>query len=105
MSFVKFIRIKFLISHHDDTEHEVRELNDPELDVLVAADTLTFFGSAAELILEKFGPTELAGKVKFMISKMPKRFRKILNEIKLENKTVETIKQETLASLEGNGWL
>lgn len=92
-------RVSFLISHHDDTESEVMACRDNDLDVLVAADSLSYFDSLAENTLKNFGEKQLRGKVQFMLSKMPVRFRKILKDMRLENPLINQIKEETLANL------
>ncbi len=92
-------RVAFLISHHDDTGNEVEELNDKELNILVAADSLSFFSSIAPKLYEKEGEARLKDKVRFMIEKMPKFARELLASQTLENTLFDKIKNEILAEL------
>ncbi len=70
-------RTGFLITHHDDTREEIRALNDPDLDVLVAADTLSWLNFSAPNYFNGREPQGVAGlraKMGFMLGKLPDRF-------------------------------
>ena len=72
-------RVAFLILHHDDTGEEIRKLNDPELQILVSADSMSFFSVIFPEMLSR-GESEdrVRGKMKFMIGKMDEYAREIL---------------------------
>ena len=92
-------KIEFLIIHHDDQEKEVLSYNDKELDLLVAADSLSFFESFAINLLEELGEEQVRGKIEFMLAKMPERFRSHLKKIHLNHELLDRIKNETLSKL------
>ncbi|OGM18246.1 hypothetical protein A2686_03515 [Candidatus Woesebacteria bacterium RIFCSPHIGHO2_01_FULL_38_10] len=89
-------RVEFLILHHDDTGKEVEELNDPELNYLVAADTFAFFTSIWPKLLATEGMDRLKDKVRFMIDKIPDFLRVQLFKLQLEDKYVNEVKNETI---------
>lgn len=80
-------RIHFLISHHDDPIEELTALNDPELDILVAADTLSWLNSSAPNYfngIEQRGEKGLIPKMNFMFRKLPERYWEYIPRIKLK---------------------
>ena len=92
-------RIGFLISHHDDIGEEVNELNDDELNILVAADSFAFFTSIAPELYQKEGEDRLRDKIRFMVEKMPSFAKDLLASHKVENKFFDRIKNEIIAEL------
>jgi|SRR3989344_1523874 len=92
-------RIRFLIQHHDDTGKEIEFINDRELDILVSADSLSFFDTIAASLYKEEGEERLKDKVRFMVQKMPKFGKKLLQSQMLENKIFEKIKREVLSEM------
>ncbi len=92
-------RVRFLISHHDDTGEEIEKIQDKELDVLVGADSLAFFTSIAPRLYEKEGERRIKDKIEFMIEKMPSKVRQILIAQKLENSVFDRLKKEVFVEL------
>lgn len=100
-------RIVFLILHHDDAGALVEKINDPDLNILVAADSLAFFTSGAEDMLQREGEDKVAQKIYFMIEKMPVNLRSLLrvqNFVDPQHglephaaQTLEKIKEEILS--------
>lgn len=79
-------RIVFLITHHDDTAQEIQHLSDTELEVLVAADSLSWLNFSAPNYFngrEKKGIQGLRDKMIFMLRKLPKQFWSYLPMISL----------------------
>ncbi len=74
------IKIALLIAHHDDSGDQVTQINDPDLNTLVAADSFSFFTSVASDMLVREGESRLADKVFFMVEKMPVSLRQLLRE-------------------------
>lgn len=93
-------KIKFLISHHDDTGEEIERLNDPELKILVAADSLSFFTTLAPKMLQDEGEKRLSAKMRFMIKKMPGFARVLLASQKLEDPILERLKNGVFKELD-----
>ncbi len=91
--------VTFLITHHDDTGEEVTALKNKKLNIIVAADSLAFFDSVAQKILNSEGKDRVRDKMYFMIEKMPIFARKILKKITLTNPILEEIKKEILNKL------
>ncbi len=90
-------RTVFLILHHDDTGAEVEKINDPELKILVAADTFSFFTSKnAANMLTREGPGRVKDKVRFMIEKMPPSLRQLLLQQQIPNPEIHAIKNDIL---------
>lgn len=96
---VLITRVSFLISHHDDTGEEVRRLNDPDLNILVAADSFSFFTTVAPKLYAAEGDERLRDKIRFMIEKMPAFAVKLLASQKLENPIFERLKNEVIEEL------
>lgn len=92
-------KVRFLITHHDDTGKEVESFNDPDLNTLVAADSFAFFTSIAPKLYMAEGEERLKDKVKFMVEKMPQFARNMLEEQKLENDVFERVKNQILSEL------
>lgn len=92
-------RVRFLIQHHDDTGKEIEFINDRELDILVSADSLSFFDTIATALYKEEGEERLKDKVRFMIQKMPKLGKRLLESQILENKIFEKIKREVLSEM------
>lgn len=92
-------RVSFLVSHHDDTGTEVETLNDAELDMLVAADSLAFFDTIAPKLYEAEGESRVRDKVRFMMEKMPKPIREIMASIHLDDHVFDRIRKEVLEEL------
>ena len=93
-------RVRFLIEHHDDTLDEVQSFSDKELEILVAADSLSWLASTGPTIYRKEGNERAKDKLKFMINKLPKFARKILITLPVENKTMDRLKTEVLRELD-----
>jgi len=67
-------RIVFLISHHDDTSEEISNLKDSELEILAAADMLSWLNFSAPNYFngrETKGIQGLNDKMCFMLRKLP----------------------------------
>jgi hypothetical protein len=95
-------RVQFLISHHDDTIREVEAIGDEELDILVAADTLSFLNSFAYNWLngvEHSGPEGLADKLQFMLRKLPQKFWSVIPKIELQHPEVLPYLKEQMAAV------
>lgn len=102
------LKISLLISHHDDNGSEVEEHNDSDLNVLVAADSFSFFTSVAPDMLAREGETRLQDKIYFMIEKMTPSLRNILWQQDFRDQkhgldssaaeVIEKIKEEVLSS-------
>jgi hypothetical protein len=89
-------RIVFLIEHHDDTSDEIAYINDPELDLLVAADSFSYFTLIAPDMLNREGTERVRNKMRFMVEKMPRSLRQLLAEQHMKNELIELIKSEVL---------
>lgn len=89
-------RIRFLISNHDDIGIEVYNLNDNELNILVAADSFAFFTSIAPKLYKIEGEERIKDKIGFMIEKMPAFAKKLLALHKVENDIFNRLKNEVL---------
>lgn len=92
-------RVKFLIQHHDDTGKEIEHIDDEELNILVSADSLSFFDTIVANLYKEEGEERLKDKVRFMVQKMPKFGKKLLQSQTLENKIFEKIKREVLSEM------
>lgn len=92
-------RVRFLIQHHDDTGKEIEFINDRELDILVSADSLSFFDTIVTTLYKEEGEERLKDKVRFMIQKMPKLGKRLLESQTLGNKIFEKIKREVLSEM------
>jgi hypothetical protein len=92
-------RVRFLILHHDDIGSEIEALNDNDLSVLVAADSMAFFTSIAPRLYKAEGEERLKDKIRFVIEKMPNFARELLSSQRLENNIFERLKNEVLAEV------
>lgn len=84
-------KVTFLVSHHDDTIDEIQKFEDKELEILIAADTLSWLNFSAPNYFngkEKKGIAGLIDKMDFMLSKLPEKFWKYIPEIKLSEPRV-----------------
>lgn len=89
-------RVRFLITHHDDTGEEIARFHDPELELLAAADSFSFFTSIAPTMLAREGEARLTKKIIFMVNKMPPILREILRDQSFDNPTIDAIKSSVL---------
>lgn len=90
----------FLISHHDDPSEEFEMLHDQKLDVLVAADSLSWLNFSAPNYFngrEARGIPGLIDKMDFMLRKLPERFWVFIPEIKLREPQVAPYLRERVA--------
>lgn len=92
-------RIRFLITHHDDSLPEIQSFEDKELEILVAADSLTWFASTGPRIYRKEGEERARDKLKFMISKLPKFASQKLINLQVKDKMMSKLKDKVLQEL------
>ncbi len=90
-------KIAFLIAHHDDTREEIEKLKlqeneyAQELEILVAADTLSFINCFAQNWLngvEKSGVDGLMKKLEFMLRKMPYKYWRFISLMRPKDERV-----------------
>lgn len=89
-------RVKFLISHHDDTGEEIERLGDEELMILAAADSFSFFTYIAPDMLEREGEARLQDKANFMVNKMSPQIRELLRNQVLSNFVIAQVRDKSL---------
>ncbi|HEC67010.1 MAG TPA: hypothetical protein ENI23_17170, partial [bacterium] len=87
---------EFLIIHHDDTGEEVEKINNPDSNYLVAADSFAFFTSVAPKLFEVEGKERVKDKIRFMVEKVPDFARILVWEHRLENETLNNLKNEII---------
>ena len=92
-------RAAFLIAHHDDPGKEVETLNDPELDVLVTADTFAFFTTIGPRLLAAEGSERTKDKIRFMIEKSPCATRDLLAAQTFGNDVLDRLKNEVVLEM------
>ena len=92
-------RIKFLIKHHDDTIKEIEKFKDKELEILVAADSFSWFTTTGLAIYGAEGEKRAKDKLKFMINKLPKFAKRILRTLPIKNKNIDRLKNKALGEL------
>lgn len=80
-------RIEFLISHHDD-----QAADDPEIQLLQAADALSFFSVFSKESYEVLG-SDIRLKIKFSLNKIPSAQRSYLEKIKMPSKVRKILKE------------
>lgn len=85
-------RVSFLITHHDDMHEDLEALGDAELDVLVAADTLSWFNFSGPNYFngrEKQGEKGLEDKMTFMLEKLPEKFWSYIPKLELKEQQMK----------------
>jgi hypothetical protein len=95
-------RISFLITHHDDTDEEIRSLHDEELDILVAADTLSWLNFSAPNYFngkETRGIPGLVDKMNFMLRKLPEKYWRYISQIELSEPKVRPYLEERMKAI------
>jgi len=89
-------RVRFLIEHHDDSQHDAITVNDEELQVLISADTYAFFSTIAPTLYRQEGEDRLKDKIVFMVGKLLDETKAKLWETPLENALFEEIKNDVI---------
>lgn len=72
-------KVESLISLHDAPWEKIQDLEDEDLEVLVTADTFSFFTMIGEDMWRRDGIEKLTEKVKFMISKLSPKYMQVLS--------------------------
>jgi len=84
----------FLIEHHDDTLSEIDSYQDNDLEILVAADVFSWFSTTGIKLLHTEGEKRTKDKLRFMLSKTPNFALKLLSEMKINNSTLDKLKNQ-----------
>lgn len=89
-------RTVFLIEHHDDTLEEIERYKDRDLEILVTADSFSWFSTTGVNLLKAEGVERTKDKLRFILSKTPKFALKLLPQVKIENPVLENLKDQIL---------
>ncbi|MDD5291375.1 MAG: DUF4202 family protein [Patescibacteria group bacterium] len=89
-------KVKFLITHHDDLGKKIGEINDSDLNYLVASDNFAFFTSIAQKLLKADGAERVKDKIRFMVDKLTDSARLFLWEYRLKNGPFDRLKNEII---------
>lgn len=92
-------KTRFLIEHHDDTLEEVESYKDRDLEILVAADTFSWFSTTGVKLLKIEGKERTLDKLRFMLGKTPKFALKLLSGVKIEEAVLEDLKNLVLKEI------
>ena len=92
-------RTAFLIAHHDDPGKDVEALDDPELNVLVTADTFAFFTTIGPRLLSAEGSERTKDKIRFMIEKSPRATRDLLGSQTFGHDVLDRLKNEVILEM------
>lgn len=92
-------KTRFLIEHHDDTLEEVESYKDRDLEILVAADTFSWFSTTGVKLLKVEGKDRALDKLRFMLGKTPKFALKLLSRVKIKEPVLEDLKNLVLKEI------
>jgi len=88
-------RVNYLVRNHENPS----SMGEPELDILKAADSLTFFEYDVEAYLDRSGSDAVKKKMKFMYNKIPSKYKSKLDEILTKNPKTKKLFEEQIRNL------
>lgn len=77
--------------------HEVG--GDPESDILKDADSIAYFEYNIPFYLKRYARERTKEKIKFMYERMSEKAKRLVHQIKFENKEIENMFEETVREL------
>lgn len=92
-------KTRFLIEHHDDTLEEINGYKDRDLEILVAADSFSWFSTTGINLLKAEGEERTKDKLRFILGKTPKFALELLPEVKISNLVLENLKNQVLKEI------